>query len=92
MKVLCPYPATCVYAEGEAGEFRCRRGNCPFRIHLRRMVAGEIQRLSQKGKLTPAQSRELEAFKGEYARLLRGGGVHDQQTASPQSPGDGAGG
>ena len=47
-------------------------GPAPFRIHLRRMVAGEMQRLAGKGDLTPAQRRELEVLKKEYARLLGG--------------------
>ena len=36
----CPYPGTCRYYGEEKGAPRCRRGTCPFRIHLRRMVGG----------------------------------------------------
>ena len=78
----CPYPGTCRYYGEKKGAPRCRRGTCPFRIHLRRMVAGEMQRLAGKGDLTPAQRRELEVLKKEYARLL-GGEAHG--TEAPQT-------
>ena len=88
----CPYPGTCRYYGEEKGAPRCRRGTCPFRIHLRRMVAGEMQRLTGKGDLTPAQRRELEVLKKEYARLLGGEahGTEAPQTA-PQPPCAGGG-
>ena len=79
----CPYPGTCRYYGEEKGAPRCRRETCPFRIHLRRMVAGEMQRLAGKGDLTPAQRRELEVLKKEYARLL-GGEAHG--TEAPKRP------
>ena len=50
----CPYPGTCRYYGEEKGAPRCRRGTCPFRIHLRRMVAGEMQRLAGKGGPYPS--------------------------------------
>ena len=80
----CPYPTTCRF-RGEGG---CLREECPFRIHLRRMVAGEVSRLSKIQNPTVEQSRALALWKSRYARLLapgKGGGAHGE-AASPRKP------
>lgn len=83
---VCPYPSTCRH-RGEGG--RCLKGSCPFRIQLRRLVAGEIQRLTQLESPTPQQLHALAAWKGRYAQLLReGGNAHGENTASPHRAGD----
>ena len=55
---------------GKARYAYSRRESCPFRIHLRRLIGGEIRRLSQVPSPTQEQCRELECMKREYARLL----------------------
>nr|DAY59140.1 MAG TPA: hypothetical protein [Caudoviricetes sp.] len=83
----CPYPGTCRYYRVVEGTAHCGREECPFRIHLRRLVAGEIQRLSKERDLDPQRLRELEVLKGQYARLLRGGDPHGgKKTQASQKP------
>lgn len=76
----CPYPGTCKHYRGEGETAHCAREECPFRIHARRMVAGEIQRLSREPFLDPQGQKELEVLKSQYARLLRGGDPHGGET------------
>ena len=70
LQTICPYPGTCRYFRAEEGRPRCLRESCPFRIHLRRLIGGEIRRLSQVPSPTQEQRQELECMKREYARLL----------------------
>lgn len=91
----CPYPGTCPDFGRKGSEAGCQREECPFRIHLRRLVAGEMHRLIQEQNPTPGQQRELQALKREYARLLgprggtdclrKGGEAHGEPTP-PQKP------
>lgn len=81
----CPYPDTCRYFRAAGGEAHCLKEVCPFRIHSRRLVAGEIHRLCQEQELNPQQARELEVLKVQYARLLRGGDRHDGKTSQTAS-------
>ena len=54
----CPYPGTCPDFGRRGREAGCQREECPFRIHLRRLVAGEMHRLIQEQNPTPGQQRD----------------------------------
>ena len=61
--MLCPYPTACEYdAFRRTGEHTCGRVKCPYRIHTRRILAGQIK-----------QEAYLDRLKAQYAELLESG-------------------
>lgn len=71
--MLCPYPTTCEYDDYQrTGAHYCSRAKCPYRIHTRRILAGQIRRLASLRDRTEKQEECLSRLKGQYARLLEG--------------------
>lgn len=68
---LCPYPTTCEHDDyRRTGEHVCQLAHCPYRIHARRIVAGQIKQLAAAKNRTGKQDAQLEKLKAQYARLL----------------------
>ena len=72
--MLCPCPTACEYdAFRRTGEHTCGRVKCPYRIHTRRILAGQIKQLAALESRTERQEAYLDRLKAQYAELLESG-------------------
>ena len=76
MADLCPYPVTCEYDDfRRTGVHFCARVKCPYRIHARKILAGQSKELASLPKRTVKQETRLGELKRQYAETL--GEKHD---------------